>query len=61
MKLYLATLLLFRTILSDTQSTDLSWHDFLYAGEFDTHKPKCQSIFLVRNGKVEWSYFFAIT
>ena len=33
----------------------LSQHDFLYAGEWDTRKPY-QSLFLVRAGKVVWSY-----
>jgi hypothetical protein len=33
----------------------LAGHDFLYAGEWDTRKP-LQSMFLVRGGKVVWSY-----
>lgn len=56
MKHYLTTLLLLSTCISYAQSTDLSRHNFLYVGEFDTRKPECQSIFLVRNGKVAWSY-----
>lgn len=56
MKHYLTTLLLLCTCISYAQSTDLSRHNFLYVGEFDTRKPECQSIFLVRNGKVAWSY-----
>jgi hypothetical protein len=30
-------------------------HDFVYAGEWDTRKPEKQSLFIVRNGKVDWS------
>lgn len=56
MKHSLVMLLLLSSFLSDAQSTDLSRHDFLYVGEFDTRNPEHQSIFLVRNGKVEWSY-----
>lgn len=33
----------------------LAGHDFVYAGEWDTRKP-LQSLFLVRGGKVVWSY-----
>ncbi len=33
----------------------LAQHDFLYAGEWDTRK-EMQSLFLVRGGKVVWSY-----
>ena len=33
-----------------------SQHDFLYAGEWDTRKPEKQSLFLVRGGKIVWSY-----
>jgi hypothetical protein len=33
----------------------LAQHDFLYAGEWDTRKAM-QSMFLVRGGKVVWSY-----
>ena len=33
----------------------LDQHPFLYAGEWDTRKP-LQSMFLVRGGKVVWSY-----
>ncbi len=33
----------------------LAQHDFLYAGEWDTRKA-LQSMFLVRGGKVVWSY-----
>ncbi len=31
-------------------------HDFLYVGEWDTRKPQKQSIFLVRAGRIVWSY-----
>ncbi len=31
-------------------------HDFLYAGEWDTRKPEKQSVFIVRGGKIVWSY-----
>jgi hypothetical protein len=31
-------------------------HDFLYAGEMDRRKPKAQSLFLVKGGKVVWQY-----
>src|ERR1051326_1940409 len=31
-------------------------HDFLYAGEMDRRKPKAQSLFVVRRGKVVWQY-----
>ena len=34
----------------------LKQHDFVYVGEWDTRKPKAQSIFVVRNGKVIWQY-----
>ena len=37
----------------------LAEHDFLYAGEWDTRKPR-QSMFLVRGGKVVWSYSIAL-
>jgi Mala s 1-like protein len=33
----------------------LAQHPFLYAGEWDVRKP-CQSMFLVRNGRVVWHY-----
>ena len=33
----------------------LQQHPFLYAGEWDTRKP-LQSMFLVRDGKIVWSY-----
>jgi hypothetical protein len=33
----------------------LAQHDFLYCGEWDTRKP-VQTIFLVRGGKVVWTY-----
>jgi hypothetical protein len=33
----------------------LAQHDFLYAGEWDTRKTE-QSMFLVRGGKIVWSY-----
>lgn len=56
MNRYLVLFLLLSALSSVAQSTDLSRHDFLYVGEFDTRKPNCQSIFLVRDGKVEWSY-----
>ena len=35
--------------------TDSKRYSFLYAGEWDTRKPM-QSMFIVRNGKVTWSY-----
>jgi len=31
-------------------------HPFLYAGEWDTRKPREQSMFIVRDGKVVWQY-----
>jgi hypothetical protein len=34
----------------------LKQHSFLYAGEWDFRKPKAQSMFLVRDGKVVWQY-----
>lgn len=34
----------------------LKGHDFLYAGEWDIRKPKAQSMFLVRGGKLVWQY-----
>jgi len=37
----------------------LAQHDFLYAGEWDTRKSD-QSMFLVRGGKVVWSYSIPI-
>src|SRR5437016_2364435 len=33
----------------------LAQHPFVYCGEWDTRKPE-QTIFIVRNGKVVWSY-----
>jgi hypothetical protein len=37
----------------------ISQHPFLYAGEWDTRKPQ-QSMFLVRDGKIVWSYQIAL-
>jgi hypothetical protein len=37
----------------------ISQHPFLYAGEWDTRKPQ-QSMFLVREGKIVWSYQIAL-
>jgi hypothetical protein len=34
----------------------LKQHDFVYAGEWDIRKPKAQSMFVVRGGKVVWQY-----
>ena len=34
----------------------LGQHDFLYAGEWDTRKPEKQSLFIVRGGRIVWSY-----
>lgn len=34
----------------------LKQHDFVYAGEWDMRKPKAQSMFVVRSGKVVWQY-----
>lgn len=34
----------------------LRQHDFVYAGEWDMRKPKEQSMFVVRDGKVVWQY-----
>jgi hypothetical protein len=34
----------------------LKQHDFVYVGEWDTRKPKAQSMFIVRGGKVVWQY-----
>ena len=34
----------------------LKQHDFVYAGEWDMRKPKAQSMFVVRGGKVVWQY-----
>lgn len=34
----------------------LGMHPFVYVGEWDTRKPKEQSIFVVRNGKLDWQY-----
>ncbi len=31
-------------------------HPFLYAGEWDVRKPRKQSMFVVRDGKVAWQY-----
>ncbi len=31
----------------------LAQHDFVYAGEWDTRKPDCQSLFVVRGGRVD--------
>jgi hypothetical protein len=39
--------------------TGLSQHPFLYAGEWDYPKP-VQSIFVVRGGKIVWSYGIAL-
>jgi Mal s 1 allergenic protein-like len=33
----------------------LAQHDFLYSGEWDTRKP-VQTMFLVKGGKVDWTY-----
>ncbi|WNH13052.1 hypothetical protein [Thalassobellus suaedae] len=42
----------------ETLSKDkgLSKHPFLYVGEWDTRKPKEQSMFIVRDGKLDWQY-----
>src|SRR5713226_9311049 len=37
----------------------LAQHPFLYTGEWDTRKP-VQTIFLVRGGKVVWTYSIPI-
>ncbi|MCR5715117.1 MAG: hypothetical protein K6F98_09410 [Bacteroidales bacterium] len=37
-------------------ASDIKYHDFLYAGEWDTRKPDAQSMFLVRDGRVVWQY-----
>jgi hypothetical protein len=34
----------------------LAQHPFIYCGEWDTRKPDAQSIFIVRDGKIVWSY-----
>ena len=34
----------------------LKQHDFIYVGEWDMRKPKAQSMFVVRSGKVVWQY-----
>ena len=34
----------------------LKQHDFVYVGEWDMRKPKAQSMFIVRGGKVVWQY-----
>jgi hypothetical protein len=34
----------------------LKQHDFVFVGEWDTRKPKAQSMFIVRGGKVVWQY-----
>jgi hypothetical protein len=34
----------------------LKQHDFVYVGEWDMRKPKAQSMFVVRDGKVVWQY-----
>ena len=34
----------------------LKQHDFIYVGEWDMRKPKAQSMFVVRGGKVVWQY-----
>jgi hypothetical protein len=34
----------------------LKQHDFVYVGEWDVRKPKAQSMFVVRGGKVVWQY-----
>lgn len=40
-------------------STGLEAHPFLYAGEWDYRKPE-QTLFIIREGKVEWSYSIPI-
>jgi hypothetical protein len=40
-------------------STGLEAHPFLYAGEWDYRKPE-QTLFIIRDGKVEWSYSIPI-
>jgi hypothetical protein len=32
----------------------LNQHPYLYVGEWDTRHPEAQSVFLVRDGKVQW-------
>jgi hypothetical protein len=39
----------------ESVDTSLGRHDFLYTGEWD-HRRDVQTIFLIRNGKVKWTY-----
>jgi hypothetical protein len=41
--------------VQNTPSVDLTKHSFLYTGEWDYRKP-VQNIFVVRDGKIAWSY-----
>ena len=41
-------------------ATGLKQHDFLYTGEWD-YRRSVQSIFLIRDGKVKWSYDILFT
>src|SRR5262249_47282127 len=47
------------TQLTPLPGKGLAQHPFLYCGEWDTRKPD-QTIFLVRGGKVVWTYSIPI-
>ncbi|HAH26070.1 MAG TPA: hypothetical protein DCL77_20305 [Prolixibacteraceae bacterium] len=62
---YFSILLLLIGAFAQAQSTPkeyqlpgkgLKQHDFVYVGEWDMRKPKAQSMFVVRDGKVVWQY-----
>ena len=40
----------------DTKLRDMTFHNFLVAGEWDHRNPSAQSLFLVKGGKVSWRY-----
>ena len=61
----LLLILLFVCALSGAQTINRNYklpgkglkrHDFVYVGEWDMRKPKAQSMFMVRGGKVVWQY-----
>jgi hypothetical protein len=62
-KLYLSVIFFFllsnaesQTLKNENQlpGNGLRQHPFLYVGEWDTRHPETQSIFLIRNGKLQW-------
>lgn len=56
--LFICTFASAQTINKDCKlpGKGLKQHDFVYVGEWDLRKPKAQSMFVVRGGKVVWQH-----